>query len=280
MEYTEVETIALTVLTSIITGGFVLVFVEIGNRKNRENERYERILAPFMHKLSSYFRFMSWCQGAIIYPKPLNENEESFKSLVERLGRNGGKLIMSGGDYDVESFSAKELNDIALDINNVWYWHDKMNSCRLSWDRPIGESFITKELAELNPAYLNERQNADLVAKVSGEFYTDIYLPVEYNTYKHEALERLFRKQTILVALFVAFVLIILGVMIMTRLPIWFLRAATIIVVLMMAFSLFMLAVDSNKQILWTGKRARKKVKMKENIERRKSERRRKRKKS
>ena len=31
------QPIALAILTSIITGGFVLVLVEIGNRKNREN---------------------------------------------------------------------------------------------------------------------------------------------------------------------------------------------------------------------------------------------------
>ena len=35
MAYTEVQPIVLSILTSIITGGFVLVFVEIGNRKNR-----------------------------------------------------------------------------------------------------------------------------------------------------------------------------------------------------------------------------------------------------
>lgn len=38
MTYAEVQPIALAIMTSIITGGFVLVFVEIGNRKNREND--------------------------------------------------------------------------------------------------------------------------------------------------------------------------------------------------------------------------------------------------
>ena len=69
MLYADVQTIALATLTSIITGGFVLVFVEIGNRKNRENDKHEQVMFPFMHKLSAYFRFMSWCSGYIIYPK-------------------------------------------------------------------------------------------------------------------------------------------------------------------------------------------------------------------
>ncbi len=65
MCYSDVLSIALAILTSIITGGFVLVFVEIGNRKNRENDKHDQIMAPFMHKLSAYFRYISWsaCQG-------------------------------------------------------------------------------------------------------------------------------------------------------------------------------------------------------------------------
>lgn len=51
----EVPQIVLTILSSIITGGFVLVFVEIGNRKNRENDKYEHIMYPFMHNCRPTF---------------------------------------------------------------------------------------------------------------------------------------------------------------------------------------------------------------------------------
>lgn len=117
MEYNDVMTIALAVLTSIITGGFVLVFVEIGNRKNRENDRYDQIMSPFMHKLSSYFRFISWCSSYIIYQKPLNGYKEDFKKLVDKMARYGGRVTVSGGDYGVEYFTADELYHIASDIN-------------------------------------------------------------------------------------------------------------------------------------------------------------------
>lgn len=68
MCYSDVLPFALAILTSIITGGFVLVFVEIGNRKNRENDKHDQIMAPFMHKLSAYFRYISWSSSHIIYP--------------------------------------------------------------------------------------------------------------------------------------------------------------------------------------------------------------------
>lgn len=84
MELASVQNILLTILTSIITGGFVLVFVEIGNRKNRENDRYDQIMQPFMHKLSSYLRFLSWSGIHIKYPTVLNCYEDEFKNLVER----------------------------------------------------------------------------------------------------------------------------------------------------------------------------------------------------
>ena len=121
MSYADVQTIALAILTSIITGGFVLVFVEIGNRKNRENDKHEQIMFPFMHKLSSYFRFMSWCSGHIMYPKPEEGYEKEFKALVKEVSGYGGRAITSGGDYGVDYFTAEELYKITFDINNIWY---------------------------------------------------------------------------------------------------------------------------------------------------------------
>lgn len=203
----DVQQIALAILTSIITGGFVLVLVEIGNRKNRENDWHEQIVRPFMHRLSAYFRFVSWSRSHIVYPKPLNDYERFFKNLVEKIGGYGGQAITSGGDYGIGYFTASQLDDIANDINNIWYWHDKMNPCRLTWDTRMEGDFIRKELREVNPIYVGQPENVDWVAKVSGEFYTDIYQPIEYETYRHEAFMKQYRRHTIAVCGFVCFVL-------------------------------------------------------------------------
>lgn len=123
----------LTILSSIITGGFILVFIEIGNRKNRENDNYEFQMKPFMHKLSAYFRFISWCSSRICYPKELNGYEKHFKEQIDKISNFGGRAIVSGGDYGIEYFKPSELREIAEDINNIWYWHDKMHPCNLIW---------------------------------------------------------------------------------------------------------------------------------------------------
>lgn len=253
MCYSDVQSIALAVLTSIITGGFVLVFVEIGNRKNRENDKHDRIMAPFMHKLSAFFRYISWSRNHIRYPKPLDRYEKKFKELIDEIGGYGGRAITSGGDYGIDYFSAEELDSIAFDINNIWYYHDKMHPCRLVWDERLqgSDNFILKELMEINPIYVKETLDVYLVAKVSGEFYTDVYQPIEYEIYRHEAYQKHYKRQTAIVVAFVCFVLLLLSFMLFFKLPIWSLQLGTLLVIMMLVSSLLMLAINIRTQIGW-----------------------------
>ena len=272
MTYSEVQPIALAILTSIITGGFVLVFVEIGNRKNRENDRYDGLLTPFLHKLSSYFRFMNWCRSQILYPKDINGYEKEFKSLVNQMEMYGSKLIMSGGDYRVDDFTAKELYDIAFKINNVWYYRDKMRPCRLIWEGKVtydGTDYIAKELKEINPALLTEKQSVDLVAKVSSSFFTDVYQPIEYESFRHENYLKHYNIQTVWVSVCFSFVLFMLCMMLFVQLPVCFLQIATTCIVLMLAISLLVLAIDIKVWVRWRAKFIAKKHKRKERRDKR-----------
>lgn len=256
MTYADVQPIALAILTSIITGGFVLVFVEIGNRKNRENDKHDQIMTPFMHKLSAFFRYINWSSSYIIYPKPLEGYEKDFKALIKDIGGYGGRAITSGGDYGSDNFTAEQLYRIAFDINNIWYFHDKMNPCRLTWDTKMRgtEEYISKELKEINPIYLKETNSVDLVAKLSGDFYTDVYQPIEGETYRHEAYILQYKRQTVLVAAFVGFVLLLLSIMLFVKLPTALLQIGTLLVILMLVSSLLMLAINIKTQIKWWNK--------------------------
>lgn len=251
----EVSQIALTILTSIITGGFVLVFVEIGNRKNRENDRHDQIMYPFMPKLSAYFRFMNWCRNNIIYSKPPTGYEKEIKLLIDEMAMYGGIAITSGGDYGINYFSAEKLNHIALDINNIWYWYDKMNPCKMTWNTNMhNREFVAKELREINPIYLQQKKDIDMIAKVSGDFYVDVYQPIEVMTYNHEAYQEHYALQTKIIAAFACFVLVILGLLLFGVQTAWLLCTATLIVILMLGCSLMMLGVDEKNQIRWLGK--------------------------
>lgn len=252
MEQVTVQSILLSILTSIITGGFILVFVEIGNRKNRENDRYDQIMLPFMHKLSSYFRFLAWSKNRIKYPMEMNENEKQFKELIEEIGRYGSRAITSGGDYSVGYFSATTLNDICLKINNIWYYYDRMHPCNLKWDNyTISKDFIEKELKEFSPQHLSFTKDINLVSNISGDFYTDIYQPIENETYKHVIYVEMYKRQSLFVAIAVGFVLIVLVAMLFVTLPISIMQTIGIMIVMFLFFCLLILGVDMKNQIMY-----------------------------
>lgn len=83
-----------------------------------------------------------------------------------------------------------------------------------------------------------------MLAKVSGEFYTDVYQIIENETFRHEAYLRQYNRQTRWVSVFFSFVLLVLCLMLFVRLPVLLLQIASVAIVLMLVFSLLMLAVD------------------------------------
>ena len=253
MEYFNTFSTVLSILTAVITGGFVLVFVEIGNRINRLNDTHNQIMTPFMKKISAYFRFISWSKGHLIYSKGQDDYEDYFKKLINRIGQYGHMLIMSGGDYTVYQFSANELNNIALDINNIWYWHGEMHPCKIKWeqeDHSIKEH-INKELNKVNPLYLSLEHNVDLIAKVSGDFYVDVYQQIECETYKYETYNNMLHIQTIFVIVGVIIVLLLLSLMLFFCIPTIVLKWSTFAVILLLICCLLMLGVDIGKQVAW-----------------------------
>lgn len=213
------------------------MFVEIGNRKNRENDRHYQIMFPFMHRLSAYFRFISWSSSYIKYPNPINGYEKDFKHLIDRIKKFA---VITGGDYEVGHFSAEELYDITFDINNIWYYYDKMNPCQLSWEGGVNgtEEFVIKELKEINPIYLKDKFSVNLLANVSGDFYTDYYLPIEGETYWHEAYQAQYHRQTKFVASSFIYVLLVLSMMLFFKLPTPLLQLAAFFAILMLLASL------------------------------------------
>lgn len=258
MDCISVSQIALAILTSIITGGFVLVFVEIGNRINRENDHYAMLMKPFMHKLSAYLRFISWCEGHVEYPNERNEKEEEFKNLLYKLRLYGNRLILSGGDYPIDFFNSEELAQLAHDINNVWYWYDKMKPCRLTWkEYSDGDSFITKEINEVNPTYISKPINIDFLSNLSSDFYVYIYQPIEYDIRMHEVYLKHFHRQNVYITIAVLLVLLILSLMLLDLIPIILLQLSTILVIFMLLIGLLMLGVDMKKQIIWYNKLTR-----------------------
>ena len=251
MDYSTTYNTIVTILSAVITGGFVLVFIEIGNRKNRENDQYRLIMEPFMRKLCAYFRYVNWIKSQIIYPTNPNENEKEFKRLVEMIARHGGELITGGGDYALNHFTANELHFIGYGINNIWYYYDRMRPCNFQWDEDFSsdQKLIDKELAKLDKSYLKEPNDLHQLSSVSGDFFTDVYQPIEYEPENHRLLSNLYRGQTIFVGSSLFFVLVTLCLMLCLPLPICLLKVMTIFIVCLFGICLLFLFVTERKQL-------------------------------
>lgn len=252
MEYTNIHSAIISILSAVITGGFVLIFVEISNRKNRENDKYRQLMTPFMRKLSAYFKYINWVQLHITNPKPDTDIEKTFKKhLRYEIGNYGSQLLAAGGRYDVESFNAQMLEDIGEKINNVWYMYDRypLNRLRVDEDVDTNSELINKELAVLNRSYLSIPESVSKIAKISGEFYTDEYQPIQYEPPYHDALIKLYKIQSAIVCTSLFIVLVTLCILVCVKMPIWLMRVATIAIVCLFGMCMTLLFVNENKQL-------------------------------
>ena len=241
---------AVAILTAIVTGGFVLVFVEIGNRKNRENDNYRQLMSPFLKKLSAYFRYVNWMNNRISYPKDKNANEQEFHYILNKMAKYGSRLIVSGGDYSVRSFSAEKLSEICYEINNIWYFYTRMNPQRLSWydDVVAGQDLIDKELVKLNKSYI-KLSGLDQLIKISSDFFIDEYQPIEAESFMHELIQRLYKIQSIFVGLSLFLVLIILCLLLCFSFSVLLIKVLTVSMVCLFGMSLLLLFIDEESQV-------------------------------
>lgn len=260
-DYQTIYTTALSLLTAIITGGFVLIYVELSNKKTRETDRYEQLMRPFMHKLSAYFRFVSWVSNKIIVPKEnLKGGEKDFKQIIDTLSSYGSRSITSGGDYKVSSFTANQLYDISYGmINHIWYLTHHRHWCNLQWDsrHDFGDEYIRKELIEINPNYKDLPITLDNFIKVSADFHADTYLMIEADTEIHESRLWLLSRHTVFVITSFSATLLLLCAMLFFHLPGWSIQVLSLIILISLFISLLMLGIDYSTQIKYYNKYAK-----------------------
>lgn len=182
----EQITILITILAALLTGGFLMIFIESQQVAGSVAERFHFLMRPFLHSFSNYVKFISLFKSCFRfnitndsgYIKQLKENVDSISKL-------GGKSIVSGQDYPADHFKAKELDSICNTINDIWYCIDKdrnnfhnHSGFNSHYAQKISEH--TKGYLEaISPKYKGMQLTEDVLEKVSGEFYTEIYQPIE-----------------------------------------------------------------------------------------------------
>jgi hypothetical protein len=186
--------IAVSILTSLLTGGFLLFFIENQHIEKDVVSQFYSIMKPFYNKLTNYLKYLSWSKNVIQYDDRKAEYISDLIPIMDELSRLAGQSIVSGNDIPV--MKAKAIDKLCGKINHIWYLYDKgwFVTEHISIDKGNGyhswETLIKESLTTYNAKYSNSAVDINLLPKVSGDFYVEEWQPVQYVTYEYESWQK------------------------------------------------------------------------------------------
>lgn len=179
---------AISFLSAVLTGGFLMLFIESHKLSSNVIDRFQGIMKPFYYKLSNYMKFVSSFRSAIVIDTV--KGDERINGLKQDID-DFSRLCVA---YDLPTgyYSGKDLESLCKQINNVWYLISNKKGYTkefISLDLhclSIVEERARKYLSEIDRKYENSTLDLDTFAQASGDFYSDLYAPVERITYEYE----------------------------------------------------------------------------------------------
>lgn len=148
----------LTILASLLTGGFLMVFIENQQISQKIANRYHQKMLPFFHCFTNYVKFVAVIRTFYKWNKSSSGYMNNLKDNVCEIARYGSLAIISGQNFSPNYFSVKEIEEICEKINNIWYLVDKdrskFNNDIFFYDERIKNNDIVFEyLANTNLKY-------------------------------------------------------------------------------------------------------------------------------
>lgn len=182
--------IAVSILTSLLTGGFLLFFLENQHIEKDVIDRFYSTMKPFYNKLTKYLKYVNWSKSIIQYDDRNAAYISDLILIMDELSRLAGTSIISGSDIPI--MKAKAIDVLCEKTNNIWYLYEKGNFVteHISIDKGNGysywENLIKESLAAYSDKYANATIDISLLPKVSGEFFVEVWQPVQYVTSQYE----------------------------------------------------------------------------------------------
>lgn len=176
--------IAIEILSALLTGGFLLFFIEAMHIESDVKQRFKSIMNPFYHKLSKFTVFIGYMRSSLSFPK--SQWGEQLKKDMDII-HNAGVVPMSSG-RDIPYMKGKELSDLCEIINDVWYCLEKSPELRrdLVFHSGFGIDIARNALIEVYGKYKGEPMDINTIHDVSGNFYVGYWQPVEHCTPNYE----------------------------------------------------------------------------------------------
>lgn len=247
----EQISLIVSILTTILTGGFLMLFIENQHLGTKVTEAYHNVMDPFMHRFSGYVRFISSIKTWYHVNKGVTEGYAvDFKNLLEKLGREGSRSIMSGRDIPITHYTPEEFTDVCESMNHVWYyWDDKQNYMQGEYDF---DGYRANHFNQFTRQYLNEAVpnaydeqvlSVALIADVSGKLYCDMYQPLKDYPYQYRHWQQQEQKFTSLIIGTVFLSLSTLGLILLIRyfVPVWIFTLLTMASMVLLGYTIFKL---------------------------------------
>lgn len=172
--------LAITILTTMIIGGCLIIIVENQHIKGEITSRYYNIMRPFYHKLALFAKFAQQCMFAL---EAVDEEGKRYKKRLQdkmvRINKLAYEAIVTGKDFLL--LDPKELETICEDINGIWYIFDRnynmYSHLRFRGDSKMNE--IRNSLIEYDRTLSKEIIDLHIFPNVSGEFYVKEWQPID-----------------------------------------------------------------------------------------------------
>ncbi|MDH6310176.1 putative integral membrane protein [Dysgonomonas sp. PFB1-18] len=247
--------IIISILAALLTGGFLMIFIESQKVAGSITDRFHFVMNPFFRRFSCYVKFISSFKTCFTFKVTKDSDYiKRLKDNVEEIGRLGGQSIVSGQDFPSDYFTAKELDSICKTINNIWYLIDgKQNYIdkHLEFDSRHAEMFSqhTKDYLEgISTKYKGMPLTKDMLAKVSGDFFVDIYQPIQDVLFEYEFWQKKEKEFKILILATIVFTLLTMMLVLLLNcyIPIWVYKALCIVCCGLLIFGLFKLTNIDN----------------------------------
>lgn len=245
----------ISILAALLTGGFLMFFIESQKVANDVAERFHFIMNPFFHSFTSYVRFISSFKTCFNFKKAKESNYISnLKEDVDRISKLGGQSIMWGQNFPANYFTAEELDSVCNSINNIWYIFDRYQNfinIDIEFDSHHADmiSNHTKEYMEgISPKYIGKPLTEDMLSKVSGDFFVDFYQPVQNVLHQYEFWQSEEKRFKTLIMITVAIILITMILILLFNLcvSLWIYKVLCVVCCIFLLFGLYKLIKIEN----------------------------------
>ena len=185
--------IAIDILLALLTGGILLFFLEILHLEGSVSREFKEVMNPFYHKLSKYLVVVNHYSLSLIANRD-DAQITKFKNQVETLSKKGMESVMTG--RDISYLSAKDLDTLCEEVNNIWYVLDRDGQLMLNLklDDGISKDEALEAINESFPAYKDKPLDIALLSDLSGRFYYKIWEPIQHCTHNYEFFQSEERK--------------------------------------------------------------------------------------